>query len=97
MRGAPWGTGRGGTETRLYAIHSHSVDEPLLEGAMIMAVSRLFPVESPPRYFSTTRYLADSFEPDHQAVEEIVLMTGAYSGGTVGRYTPSRWLRAGGM
>lgn len=45
---------------------SHSAHEPLFEGAMIGAVGRLLPLDSPLRYFPTTRRHASCVEVDHQ-------------------------------
>lgn len=72
-------------------------DESVLERAVISAVCRLFPIESPPRYLYTASGLAACSEVDHWTAQYIALMVGAYSGYRVGQHTPRRPPNAGGM
>ena len=74
----------GGERKHLGAIRFHNADEPLFEGAVFPAVGWLFPASSPPRMFPTTSDLAIYSKVDGETVEEVVPMTDAYSGGTVG-------------
>ena len=74
--------------TPFATIRSNGVDEPLLEKVVIAAKGWLFPVQTPPRFIPTTRHLAFAFDVYHHTVQEIVLMTGAYSACNVCHYTP---------
>lgn len=61
---------------------------------MLEAVRRLLSVETPPRRILAMHRLASFSEADRQTAQDIVLMKSAYSGSTVGQYTPRRSLRA---
>lgn len=77
--------------------HQENANESLLWAAVLGAVGRLLSVITPSRKSTTTHRLADSSKVDHSASLDITLVVGAYTGRSVGWYTPGRHLGAGGM
>ena len=96
-RGADYCTGGLYMIPFLASSPSYSAEKPALEGAMVMAVGRLLPMESPVRYTLTTRDRAPLFKVDNRPTQDITRMAETCSSLTVGQHTPRGSHKARGM